>query len=166
MIKFHISSRAQNLIKAHVKNLIFSIVIFMVDWLMNGQLVNEIKNNYINIMITFYSIFIALFLVLSPFILSTMVKMADKGFHGDFNILVDSVRIGIKEGAVFFFIGLFAFICYTSDLPGPSWAQGAIEVFFIFSILSVCHTVYDGILMLNSLVKGMIKLFNNEEKHK
>lgn len=156
MIK--LSRRAKDLITSHFVNLLCTIGIFAVDYLVQGKLIEEMGNNYIGIVIALYSVFIAMFLVASPFIMSIMVRITDKRLWPHFNIMVDSTRIALKEGVIFFLLGLFTFSFYSSSLPGPWWGQYAVEVIFIFTIVSICHTVYDGVHMLNTLVKGMIDL--------
>lgn len=144
---------------------IISICVCLLDKWANSGIILEVIKNYFSICFTLFSVLIALYSVLTPFILSIFSKLTlEKGLEGPYKDLVFSIKGGLIEVVCILLLSLLSLIFIKSDLPGPAYSNLCLEMILMFCLFAVCNVMFDGVRMLLQLAAGLIDILLEHKK--
>lgn len=148
-------------LKVCCKMFFISVILYCLDMILSAKLVSAIIDSYIILMLTLFSVFVALYVFISPLLyqLSGITKEID-------NKVIDKTFVlvlkGINEAKFFFILGIIIYIPFTSDHLVNKYVKHILECLLLFCLVMVCQNITDHTQMTRTLTHGLFKL--NKDK--
>lgn len=148
-------------IKTYVIMAGICFILCVADKCLGSLLCSSIKDNFLSLNVTLFSVFIALYVFISPFIYGIRFKdteIQNTIINKCFTIILD----GIKESILFFFIGIVCFIFCTSIYINK-WPYLSLFLDFVlvYCLGMLCQNLIDHTKMVRTLSHETFRIENN-----